>query len=246
MAHVNILDEDLALDSPMLVEGLPGVGLVGKIATDHLVSEFEMTHYANVHCEGIPHVAVYADGDPGLHTPVRLYADEERDLLALRSDVPISPAAATEFADCVADWFDENDVTPIFVSGIPRENSSDVPSLYGVSTGSGDELLADAGIDSPSEAGLVSGPTGALMSFAVEHGRTSVGLIVESDPQFPDPQAARTLIKGGVEPLAGIDVPTDELVDRAEEIREARERLVQRLQEAGDESTQAQPLRMYQ
>ncbi|WP_129115738.1 proteasome assembly chaperone family protein [Halegenticoccus tardaugens] len=246
MAHVNILDEDLALDSPMLIEGLPGVGLVGKIAADHVASEFEMTHYANVHCEGIPRVAVYADGDPGLHTPVRLYADEERDLLVLRSDVPISPAAATEFANCVADWFDENDVTPIYISGIPREQPAEVPSLYGVSTGEGDELLSDAGIDTPMEAGLVSGPTGALLNFSVENDRTSVGLVVESDPQFPDPQAARTIIKDGIEPLAGVDVPTEKLVDRAEDIREARERLVQRLQEASEESTQAQPLRMYQ
>jgi uncharacterized protein len=69
------------------------VGLVGKLATDHLAETFEMVHYANVHCEGLPPVATCEDGDHDMTTPVRLYADPERNLLALRSDVPVSPAA---------------------------------------------------------------------------------------------------------------------------------------------------------
>jgi uncharacterized protein len=71
-------------------------------------------------------------------------------------------------------------------------------------------------------------------------------LIVESDPRFPDPEAARVLLVEGIEPLAGVEVDTDDLVDRGEEIREAKERLAKRMQEGGDESTQARPLGMYQ
>jgi len=84
------------------------------------------------------------------------------------------------------------------------------------------------------------------LSHAVEHGRPAVGLVVESDPRFPDPEAARALITGGIEPLADVDVAVDDLVDHAEEIRAAKERLAKRMQEAGDESTQARPLGMYQ
>ena len=46
MASIDRLVEDVALDSPTLIEGFPGVGLVGKIAADHLIDSFEMTHYA--------------------------------------------------------------------------------------------------------------------------------------------------------------------------------------------------------
>jgi uncharacterized protein len=246
MAHISILADDVSLDEPMMVEGLPGVGLVGKITADHLVDEFEMVHYANVHCEGIPRVAVYADDDAELRTPVRLYADEERNLLVLQSDVPIHPQAATEFASCIRGWFEDDGVVPIFLSGIGEEKSDDVPDLYGVSTGDGDRLLEQAGIGRPTEMGIVTGPTGALMNHVLEHELTSVGLIVQSDPQFPDPEAARVVIKDGIEPLTGIDCPIDDLVDHAEEIREAKQRLAKRMQEVDDESTQAQPIRMYQ
>jgi uncharacterized protein len=245
MTHVDVIST-VELDAPTMVEGLPGVGLVGKIAADHLVEELGMVHYANVHCNAIPKVAVYQEGDRTTHPPMRLYADEGANLLVLQSDVPVSPAAAQEFAGCIGDWFDDDRVFPIYLSGLGREELDTPPAMYGIGVGDGTDRLADAGIASPSETGLVSGPTGALLSHAVEHGRSAVGLVVESDPRFPDPAAAQVLIRDGIEPLSGIDVETDSLVERAEDIRAAKERLARRMQEAGDESTQARPLGMYQ
>ncbi len=245
MARIDILEPDVALDNPIVIEGFPGVGLVGKIAVDHLVSHFEMTHYANVHCEGIPPVATYQHETSRLMAPVRLYVDTEHDLLALQSDIPIGPPAATEFATCVAGQFEELNVLPVYLSGLGRKPEGE-PTLYGVGTGDGPARLADAGIDTPSEMGLVSGPTGAILAHAVEHESTAIGLIVECDPQFPDPKAARTVIKHGLEPITGISVPTDTLSDRAKEIERARQQLIQRMQQATDESSRAQPLRMYQ
>jgi uncharacterized protein len=92
----------------------------------------------------------------------------------------------------------------------------------------------------------VTGPTGALFSHAIESRRTAVGFVVESDPRFPDPEAARRVLDGGIAPLSGVDVPTDDLVDRAEEIRDAKERLAKRMSDADEESSQAKPLGMFQ
>ncbi|XVH31478.1 proteasome assembly chaperone family protein [Haloferacaceae archaeon DSL9] len=246
MARITVLEEGVSLSSPWMVEGFPGLGLVGKIAADHLVDVFDMAHYANVHCDGIPRVATYSSGSRTLSTPVRLYADEGRNLLALQSDVPIAPQAAIQFGNCVSGWFAESGVTPLYLSGRPRKKSTEVPSLYGVGVGGGIERLAKTGIEEPSETGLVSGPTGALLAHAVEHNQSAVGLVVETNPQFPDPEAARVLIKRGIEPLTGIDVPVDALVERAEDIKKARERLAERMHDADEESSRARPIRMYQ
>ncbi|WP_096391263.1 proteasome assembly chaperone family protein [Halopenitus persicus] len=246
MARINVLAEDVELDAPFLVEGLPGVGLVGKIAADHIVEAFDMVHYANVHCDGVPPVVTYPENDSRLSTPVRIYADADRDLLVLQSDVPVSPAAATEFADCVAGWFDEKGVTPLYLSGRPAEKDTEPPALYGIATGDGAAHLERVGIDAPSEMGLVTGPTGALLSHALENDTTAVGLVVESDPQFPDPEASRALITNGLAPITEVDIPTDTLVDRADEIQRAKEQLAMRMQDVEEESTEARPLRMYQ
>ena len=245
MAQINIIDETVSLDNPVLVEGFPGVGLVGKMAVDHLIESFEMDHYANVFCTSIPPIATYRHETHELATPVRLYADADRDLVALQSDVPIGPDAATEFGDCMAGWFAETEVLPIYLSGLPRQTDGP-PALYGVSTGEADSLLAEAEIDEPIGMGLISGPTGALLAHALKGDTDALGLIVESDPQLPDPVAARVVIESGIEPIAGVSVPTDELSTRADEIEEARAQLIKRMQQSTDDSSRAQPLRMYQ
>lgn len=246
MSRIETVRDDVSLDSPTLVEGLPGVGLVGKIATDHLIESFDMVHHANVHCESLPPVAVYAGEGRDLSTPVRLYADPDNDLLALRSDVPVSPSAALSFGECLAEWYDEDDVTPIYLSGIERDDDEVTPTLYGVGTGGGSDRLDEAGIDVPSEAGLVSGPTGALLSHAVEADYPALCLVVEADPNFPDPGAAATLLTAGIAPLTGVEVPIETLTERGEEIKQAKQRFAERMQEADETSSQARPLGMYQ
>ena len=245
MARVQLRTDDIELESPTLVEGLPGAGLVGKIAADHLIDEFDMRYFGAIHCEGLPRVAVYRGEGSDVLPPVRLYADEERDLLALQSDVPISPTSASNFAACLTDWFDENGVLPLYLSGLAEEKDG-TPEIYGIATGNAESRIDEAGIVPPREGGLVTGPTGALLYRAGETDLDAVGLIVQTEAQFPDPEAARILLEHGVEPIAGVEIPTDRLVERAGEIQDAREQLVQRLQEADDESTQAQPIRGFQ
>lgn len=244
MAHVQI-HEDVQLDDPMLIEGLPGIGLVGKIAVDHLIETLDAGLYATVHCDGLPEVAVYRDGDPTVRPPVRIYAAPDHDVLALQSDVPVSPAAAEDFAGCITGWLVDVDGTPIFQSGRPSENNTD-PTLYGIATGDGGGILADAEIREPPEDGAVSGPTGALLHQAQRSSLSGVGLVVDADPQFPDPAAARTLLVDGIEPITGTAVDTDALVDQAQEISEARAQLAQQMQAADDQSSEATPMGMYQ
>jgi len=244
MAHVET-HADLELESPDLVEGLPGVGLVGKIATDHIVQTLDMDHYASCYCDGIPRAVVYESGARSLRPPVRIYADESRDLLTLQSDVPVSPERAPDFSTCLAGWFEEMDATPLCLSGLAQKQG-DVPQVFGIGSGEGASRLDDIGLDTPPENGLISGPTGALLAEVGELGHDGIGLVVEANPQFPDPEAARALVLQAIEPLTGIDIPTEQLVEQAEEIASAKEKLAKQMQEATEESSQAKPLGMYQ
>ncbi|PSP74393.1 3-isopropylmalate dehydratase [Halobacteriales archaeon QS_3_64_16] len=245
MARVTIEGDHVDLDDPTLVEGLPGAGLVGKIAADHLVRELDTSYYGAVYCDGLPPVAVYQNEDSTLRPPVRLYAAESEDLLVLQSDIPVSPSSAPDFASCLTDWIVDSDVLPLYLSGLGGEKEG-APNLYGVSTAGGEALLEEAGIVPPADGGLVSGPTGALLHHAEFSTVDSVGLIIECDGQFPDPEAARVLLDAGIAPLTGTDVDTEALTEQAEEIREARERLARQMGEADDASSEAQPLRMFQ
>lgn len=246
MSQVQIHADDVRLESPVLVEGLPGAGLVGKIAADHLVEQFDMTYYGAVLCEGLPQVAVYRGENSEVRPPVRLFADETHDLVVLQSDVPVSPSQSPDFAVCVTEWVRSNDALPLYLSGLAEEKG-DTPEVYGVATGSAESILDETGIVPPRGGGMVTGPTGALLYRAAKIGMDSVGLIVQTEGTFPDPEAARLLLEHGVEPIAGVDVDTDVLKEQAGEIAEARESLVQRLANADeDESSSAQPIRGFQ
>ena len=245
MAHVQVHREDIELDSPTMVEGLPGVGLVGKIVSDHLIDALDMTYYASCRCDGLPEVAVFHEGDSTYEPPVRVYADEDRDLLALQSDVPVSPNTAEDFATCLTSWLGEQNATPLYVSGLPTEKEG-VPDLYGVANGDATAILDEHDIASPMEGGVISGPTGALLYEADRTDLDAVGLVVEANRNFPDPEAARVVLLDGLGPIADIEVDTEHLVEQAEEISKARENLAKQMQEAQDESSKAQPIGMYQ
>ena len=248
MAEVRLQGPDVALENPTLVEGFPGVGLVGKIATDHLVEHLDMRYYASVHCEGLPRIGIYRGGDRTVQPPVRLYVSEVHDLFALRSDAPISAAAVEDIADCLTGWIVDQGATPLYLSGLQADvDDEDDRDLYGVATGNGSERLEAADIAVPPEDGVITGPTGALINSAARDDIDSVGLVVECDPQFPDPRAASILLEEGIEPLADLEVDVEELVTSAKEIRAKREQLAQQMQAiAQEESSQAKPLRMYQ
>ncbi|MDY7082196.1 MAG: proteasome assembly chaperone family protein [Halobacteria archaeon] len=246
MSHVKVKQE-LDLEEPYLVEGLLGVGLVGKIAADHMVEEFDMSYYAACECDGLPDVATFDEGTYDVNSPVRIFADEENDLLVLQSDVPVSPTKADCFAGCLTDWLDEIGATPVYLSGLPVQRDADeIPSVYGVSTDD-PKILEEHEISTPEQDGVISGPTGALLNEANESDVYALGLITETDPQFPDPAASRVLLKNGIEPITGVKVDTDELVEKAEQITEAKERLAKQMQQAtDDESSRAAPVGMYQ
>lgn len=251
MADIHVHREDIELDTPKLVEGLPGIGLVGKIATDHLIETHEYDLYASVHCETLPQLGIYAEGDRTVRSPVRIYANETGTELCLTSDIPVQLDDSMHFVDCVTGWINREDVLPIFLSGRPAqptdEDDRPEPTVFGVASGQAATRLDTLDIQLPTESGAISGPTGALLHRCAERNMDAIGLVVDSNVQFPDPKAARMLIESAIDPIVGTETDTAALIDHANDIRAQREALAQSMQEAGtDASSQAQPLRMFQ
>ncbi|AHF99601.1 3-isopropylmalate dehydratase [Halostagnicola larsenii XH-48] len=246
MSRIRIQGPEVDLENATLVEGFPGIGLVGKIATDHLIEELDMRYYASVHCEGLPRVGIYREGDRTVRPPVRLYVSEDKNVLALQSDTPISASAVDTVASCLTGWLVDEGVRPVYLSGRPAEQEG-IPQITGVATGDAGDALDEIGVDPPSEDGVISGPTGALINRAAQQDYDALGLIVECNPNFPDPEAASELLEHAIAPLTDLSIDVDRLIERDEEIQEHREQFAKRMQEIGqEESSQARPLRMYQ
>ncbi|AWB27276.1 proteasome assembly chaperone family protein [Halococcoides cellulosivorans] len=252
MAHVDV-HAGIDLSGGVLIDGLPGQGLVGKIAADHLVESLDLAHVGTCHCDGLPEVATYRTETTTVRAPVRIHADESGDVIVLQSDVPVSPSTAEDFAACLTQFLDDEDILPLYVSGKGVENGDSVDDIdsvedvddrqvIGVATGDASGFLTDLDVDDPADSGAITGPTGALLYAAIRQSVDAVGIIVETTPQFPDPEAARQFLDRAIVPITGIGLETESLIEQAEEIGEARERLAREMSQGGDESSSVQPI----
>ena len=70
-----VIQKKKRLDSPILIAGFPGPGLVGLISTSYIINRLHMEQIACVESEYIGPGVIYAEGK--LRHPFRLYSNEE-------------------------------------------------------------------------------------------------------------------------------------------------------------------------
>jgi uncharacterized protein len=238
---------ELEADSPVLVEGLPGHGLVASIAVDHLTRQLGLEHHGNVHSDAFPPAITFEDGL--VRDPVRVYAGVSPDVLTLKSDLAIPPTAFRPLSRCVLNDLSSEFQRGIFLAGAPAGSEDEVGEVNGVATTSAlrDELEA-GGIDLGVEPGLVGGVTGALIRECYHEGVPAVVLIVKAHPYLPDPKAARSVIENALEPLVDFDIDTEELREQGDEIKRRMEQIAEQYRRTAEErpAQDETAARMYQ
>ena len=72
---VKIITKPLKSKNPILIEGFPGIGLVGNIASQHMIEELNMEYIGSIDSRYFPSIAVLYEGL--INMPVRIYEKEE-------------------------------------------------------------------------------------------------------------------------------------------------------------------------
>jgi uncharacterized protein len=237
---------ELAVESPTLIEGLPGLGLVASIAVDQITRQLGLEEYGTIYSEAFPAVTSFEDGR--VRESVRVYAGADPDVMTLQSDVPMPPGAVRPLSRCVLEDLASEFGRAVFLAGAPAESESQIGEVVGVATTAALEReLTDAGIELAEGSGILGGITGALLADCYRAEVPAAVLITRSNPYIPDPAAARSVIETALEPMVSFDIDTTELEERAEEIRRRKEQIAQQLRqqrESGPED-QSGVSRMY-
>lgn len=243
MTEVKVVDDSIDIEGYHIVEGMPGTGLVAKIASDYIIEKLDMQLYAEIYSQQLPQAAIFERDEEELKPPVRIFASQEHGLAVFKSDSPVS-AGADEFIETVAGWMEERGLKPVLQSGLPMEVKEGDHSIFHAVIGEPETQALD--IDTPPVDGGVGGPTGALLEEMLKKEIDSVCLVIESDPAFPDPEASRKLIEEGIEPLTGIEIDTRHLKESADQIRERKKEVARQLQQEQEEkSSEVYPREMY-
>ena len=237
---------ELVTESPTLIEGLPGLGLVASIAVDQITKQLGLDLHGTIVSEDFPPVTSFNDGR--VRDTVRVYASEDPAVMTLQSDVPIPPSAVESLSQCVlndlADEFDR----AVFLAGAPAESEEQIGEVIGVATTDKlEEALTGAGITLAEGTGTIGGVTGALLNDCYHADIPAAVLIVRSHPYIPDPGAARDVIEAALEPLVEFDIDTQELLEQADEIQQQKQQIAEQLQQYQQEETEPQrPTSMFQ
>ena len=231
-------------ESPTLIEGLPGHGLVAAIAVDQITEQLGLNHYGNIAADEFPPVVTFEDGL--VQDLVRVYAGESPAVMTLESDLALPQSAYEPLSQCVLQELADDFERAIFLAGAPADSEDEIGKVSGVATTEPIRReLVDAGIEVPEELGLVGGITGALVRECY-HADVPAGLlIVRSHPFLPDPKAAKAVIETALEPLVDFDIDTTRLDEQAEDIQERMQQVAAQYQQMAEEQDgeQAQPTR---
>lgn len=233
--------------SPTLIEGLPGHGLVASIAVDHITDQLGLSPYGGIRSDEVPPVLSFTDGRA--HDTVRVFAGTDPDVLTLHGDVMLPQQVHRAFSSCILSDLAEQISRGIFLAAAPAQSEEDHGDIIGVATD--DEMqraLEDVGVELAQGDGLVGGVTGALVDACYHEGVPAALLLVRADPLVPDPKAAQLVIDEALEPMVDFDIETDTLLEQAQQIQEQKAQIAKQLQEqeAGSTPDSASVAGMYQ
>jgi uncharacterized protein (TIGR00162 family) len=223
---------DPDLSEPVLVEGLPGVGHVGKLAAEHLLEEFDSELVRRVYSEHFPPQVTVEDGRTTLAAAeVHAIRDADRDLLVLTGDHQAGDGPGhyrlTEGFLDVAAAFDVERI--LAMGGVPTGELVDEPDVVGAATSDAfmDEL-EELGVEfrENEPAGGIVGISGLLLGLGERRGFEAACLMGETSGYLVDPQSARVVLEA-LQAAVGFAVGYEALEDRAEEMQEVVERIQQ-------------------
>jgi len=220
---------EIGAKNPAVIVGVPDVGLVGSIATSHIVQSLDLAEVGYVESDIPPPVMVIHKNQP--KAPIRVFGS--KDLIVVTTQISLSQFMIYPLARSLAKWARKRGADVLVgVTGIavPNRVEIETPTVYGVgSTDYARGRMEKAGI-TPLEEGAMVGTYALLLRECMREGQSNITLLAESHYQFPDPGASASVIKS-LNTLLGVNVDVKDLLEGAEEIRLKTRELMRRTQE---------------
>ena len=242
--------DDIELIDPILIEGLPGLGMVGNIATQYLTQKLKGKKLATLHSPHFPyHVLVDNKGGARLLRGEFSYWKNKagkNDLIFLTGDSQAQTIEGQfEVANKILDFAEKKKVKTIITLGGYRNEFDGNPHVVVVSTNT--ELLNKA-LEAKaitSEAGTpIVGTAGLLLGLSKFRCIEAVCLLGETRGYLPDPRTAKSIVEVLQEilevkvNLKGLDEEIErskKILGRMKDIEKRRVKYVQKMRRVEEE-----------
>ncbi|RLI92635.1 MAG: proteasome assembly chaperone family protein [Candidatus Altiarchaeales archaeon] len=224
---VKILEEP-KLKNPILIEGLPGIGLVGKLAVDHMLDELKAKKFIEMYSPFLPpQVSILEDGTVKLvNMEFYYWIGEKNDLILLVGDFQgITPDSQYQLAEKTLDIAEKFNVMRIFtLGGFGTGGITKRPRVFGAATNRRlVEELRKYGIIFKG-GGAIFGASGLLLGLGMQRDIEGVCLMGETHGQIIDAKSAEAVLRV-LTRILDIDIDMTELAEKAKETEHQMSRM---------------------
>lgn len=224
------IEEEPDLGNPVLVEGLPGIGYVGKLAVDHLIDELDAEEFAFMTSPYFPHhVTVDSEGVLDL-AKVKFYQAkvEDWDLVIVAGDVQATTSEGHyEVTDKLLDMAENLGIDSLYSLGgyATGKHTSSEPKVVGAAND--EEILEEyrkQGIEIEEGAGPILGVSGLLLGLGSKRGIKGSALLGETHGMLVDHRSAQMVLET-LTSVLNFEVDMKKLEKRAKETEQIINRL---------------------
>ncbi|MBU5678355.1 MAG: proteasome assembly chaperone family protein [Candidatus Aenigmatarchaeota archaeon] len=218
--------EEPKLNNVIMIEGLPGIGNIGRIAAGYLVEKLKAKNFAELYSSDFfPSVILQKDGIARLlRIEFYYYKGEKNDLIIVIGDTQAStPEGYYDLSNAILDVARKFDVNLIItLGGLAREEFSGKPRVVGAVNNEkllerfkNYEIIFDGNL-----VGSIVGVSGLLVGLAAIRGIDAISLLAETTG-FPiviaDPIGAEAVLRVLMK-ILDIEIDLSELEKEAREL----------------------------
>ncbi len=212
------------LKNPILIEGLPGIGLVGKLAAEHMIKELKAEKIAELYSPHFPHqVLMLKKGIVRmLKNKFYLWRNPDpkgSDIVILIGDVQaITSEAQFEVCGAMIEYFKNLGGNTIYtLGGYGTGKVVEKPRVFGSATHKA--IIKDYekhGVIFGEANGSIIGAAGLLLGLGKLEGMKGVCLMGETHGGYVDAKSAQSVLEA-LSKILGVKIDLSKLQHRAKE-----------------------------
>lgn len=191
------------VERPVLVQGLPGLGFVGKLAVNYLIDELKLEKFAELYSTYL----TLLDGNTGININSNgtfflpkfefyTYREKKPHVIILTGDTQPNIYGQYEVTEYVLDFIQKYDCQQVIaLGGFQTPVDTELEKVYGVYNNPHLEgILKKLGVNI-TQSGSITGACGIILGLSDQRRIDSLGLLGATKGEYPDVHAAKQVLK---------------------------------------------------
>lgn len=205
------------LNNPIVVAGLPGIGLIGKLSVEYLIKELDAKKFAEITSDDFPGWVIRENGlvrDLKVNFYSASIEGSDRDLIIVTSDAQASsPKGQYQLSEAIVEILMQQGASTILTMAAFLDSEGKKSSVVGAATNK--EMAEkikekDVGLLS---SGRIVGMNGLIVSLGAEEGMEGFCLLGTTKSKNVNPDASKNVLSKFSE-IFGLELDLSDFEDR--------------------------------